>query len=73
MFDVEVLEDLEGEGAVLLVSGDCLQYLLECVDDVWNDKLIFLSDCVTVFFIFFPENPPINPLCYGYLLLLVEA
>jgi hypothetical protein len=72
VFDVEVLEYLEWKGAVILVGGYCLQYLLECVDDVGDDKLVLFSDGVSVLIILLSEDPSVDPLRDRNLLLFKQ-
>lgn len=72
VLNVEVLEYLERKSAVVLLSGNGLQDLLEGVDDVGDHELVLLVDCVAVLFILLAENPAIHPLSYRYLLLLEQ-
>lgn len=73
MLYVKVLKDLEREGAVILLCWNSLQDLLECVYDVGNDELVLLVDCVTILLVFLTEDPTIDPLRNGNLLLFEEA
>ena len=73
VLDVEVLEYLEGERAVVFLRGYGLEDLLEGVDDVGDDELVLLVYGVAVLLVFLAEDPTIHPLCYRDLLLLEEA
>lgn len=73
VLDVEILQYLEREGAVVLSGGDCLQDFPEGVDEVGDDELVLLSDGVAVLIVLLAEYPPIDALGNGYLLLLEQT
>lgn len=73
VFDVEILKYLDWKGAILLIGGYGLQDLPEGIDEVWYDELVFFSDSVSIFFVLLTEDPSVDSLGDGDLLLLEES
>lgn len=64
MFDVEVLEYLQGNCAVVFVCWNSAQDPLERPNDIGDNKLVFFSYKITVFLVLLPKQPTIHSRSY---------